>query len=119
MQKQLFGKFIAGVCKGISQRQITNRTTGEISNIVELGISSFRQDNFGDMAETVEMVQLSKALISSGAPARLANLKGQHIMLPVWYSAYSSKNGAAMNTYLANDWEAQMVTFKPELQKAV
>lgn len=119
MQKQLFGKFIAGVCKGISQRQITNRTTGEVSNIVELGISLFRQDKFGDMAETVEMVQLSKALISSGAPARLANLKGQHIILPVWYSPYSSKNGAAMNTYLANDWEAQMVTFKPELQKAV
>ncbi len=119
MQKQLFGKFIAGVCKGISSRQITNRTTGEISNICELGIASFRQDSFGDMQEIVEMVQLSKALIASGAPAKLANLKGQHIMVPVWYSAYSSKNGAAMNTYLANDWEAQMVTFKPELQKAV
>jgi hypothetical protein len=119
MLKPMFGKFIAGVCKGISTRQITNRTTGEISQIVELGISSYRQDNFGDMAETVEMVQLSKSLVSQGAPSKLANLKGQHIMVPVWYNAYASKNGAAMNTYLANDWESQLFTFKPEMAKAV
>lgn len=119
MQKQLFGKFIAGVCKGISTRQITNRTTGEISNIVELGISSFRPDKFGDIAETVEMVQLSKSLVSQGAPAKLANMKGQHLFLSVWYSAYASKNGASMNCYLANDWEDQLVSFKPEMAKAV
>lgn len=119
MQKPMFGKFIAGVCKGISSRQITNRATGEVSNIMELGIASFRNDNFGDLVETVEMVQLSKALVAAGAPSKLVNLKGKHIMVPVWYNAYTSKSGAATTTYLANDWEAQMFTFQPELSKAV
>lgn len=118
MQKSLFGKFSAGVCKGISTRAITNRTTGEQSTIIEVGIASYRTDNFGDTVETVEKIQLSKGLVAAGAPSKLIAYKGKHIMLPVWYTAYASKNGASMNTFLANDWESQLVVFNPELQKA-
>lgn len=117
MQKSLFGKFSAGVCKGISTRAITNRKTGEQSTIIEVGIASFRTDSFGDSVEIVEMIQLSKSLVAAGAPSKLVAYKGKHIMLPVWYNAYASKNGASMTTYLANDWETQLVVFNSELQK--
>ena len=95
-----------GTVKGVAQRNITNRSTGEISVITELGLSRQTVDDFGDVQDVEERVVISRGLIEKGHVSKLAALKGKDIIIPVWYRAYSTKSGAGVTAYLPNDWEA-------------
>lgn len=109
---------MSGICKGISQRSITNRNTGEISTITELGLAEFRTDEFGDVKEVVTKVQISKSLVAKGAPSKLVALKGLRIIVPVWHSAFTSKSGADFNNFLSNDWESNYFVYQEPVQAA-
>lgn len=109
---------MTGICKGISQRNITNKNTGEISTITELGLAEIRKDEFGDLKELVTKVQISKSLVAKGAPGKLIQFKGQRIIVPVWHSAFNSKNGPDYNNFLSNDWENNFVVYPTEIDKA-
>lgn len=102
---KISGQALIGVFKGVKQRSITNRTTGEISTILEAGIATYMQDGFGGEKEEIMLVSLSREQISNGTPRKLEMHIGKTVILPVWYRAYATKTGAAMNAYLTNDWE--------------
>lgn len=109
---------MSGICKGISQRSITNKNTGEVSTITELGLAEFRKDEFGDVKEVVTKVQISKSLVAKGAPGKLVALKGQRLIIPVWHSAFNSKSGPDFNNFLTNDWETNYFVYSETVQAA-
>ena len=100
------GEAIIGTVKGVAQRQITNRQTGEISVITELGLSRTLIDDFGDEKEVETRIAISKGLIDKGHASKLAALKGKDCIIPVWFRPYTTKSGASYTAYLANDWES-------------
>lgn len=102
---KISGRAIIGVFKGIKSRQITNGKTQETSTIWEAGVATYVDDGFGGVVEEIHLVSLSRDQISSGTPAKLNNFIGKNVIFPVWYRAYATKTGAAMNAYLTNDWE--------------
>ena len=95
-----------GTVKGVAQRNITNRSTGETSVITELGLSRQTIDDFGDVQDVQERIVISRGLIEKGHVSKFAALKGKDIIIPVWYRAYSTKSGAGVTAYLPNDWES-------------
>lgn len=110
--KPTYGKFVLGICKGVSQRQNTNRTTGEIMTFTEIGIAEMKTDEYGDEVEVVTKIQLSKAQVSSGVPAAIAQLKGKHIALSIWETSYATKKGDSnINVFLTNDWQQKLHVF--------
>lgn len=111
--KPTFGKFLIGVCKGVSQRQATNRKTGEIMSFTEIGIAETKIDEYGDEVEVVTKIQLSKSQVSAGVPAAIANLKGKHIALSIWESSYVTGKGESnINVFLTNDWQQKLHVFQ-------
>lgn len=110
--KPTFGKFILGVCKGISQRNLTNRKTGENMTFTEIGIAEYKTDEYGDEVEVVTKIQLSKSQVANGVPAQVAQLKGKHIALSIWETSYVSGKGEAnTNMFLTNDWQQKLHVF--------
>tara|TARA_Y100001963_G_scaffold154218_1_gene242516 strand:- start:269 stop:637 length:369 start_codon:yes stop_codon:yes gene_type:complete len=99
------GDAVIGICKGVSQRNFTNRATGEVMTFTELGIATTTVDNFGYVQEQTKIIAISKTLIDSGAVAKLNQLKDKRLILPVWNRSYKTKTGADHTCYLANDWE--------------
>lgn len=110
---KITGRAIIGTFKGIKSRSITNGKTQETSTIWEAGVATYIDDGFGGSVEEIHMVSLSRDQISTGTPAKLNNFIGKSVILPVWYRAYATKTGAAMNAYLTNDWE-QTIFVIPE-----
>lgn len=102
---KITGQAVIGHFKGVKQRSITNRTTGEISTLLEAGIATYLDDGFGGTTEEIMMVSLSRDQITKGVASKLERFIGKTVILPVWYRAYATKTGAAMNAYLTNDWE--------------
>lgn len=102
---KITGQAVIGHFKGVKQRSITNRTTGEISTILEAGVATYLPDGFGGTTENIIMVSLSREQISQGVASKLERFKDKTVILPVWYRAYATRTGAAMNAYLTNDWE--------------
>lgn len=102
---EIQGQCIIGICKGISQRSMTNRKTGEIMTFTELGIAVDTVDNFGYAQEHTITVSLTKGQISDGAVAKLQALKDKRVAFPVWYRAFTKKDGADISIYLTNDWD--------------
>lgn len=110
--KPTYGKFVLGICKGVSQRQHTNRKTGEIMTFTEIGIAEMKTDEYGDEAEIVTKIQLSKAQVSGGVPASIAQLKGKHVALSIWETSYAtSKGDSNINVFLTNDWQQKLHVF--------
>lgn len=110
--KPTYGKFLLGVCKGISQRTVTNRKTGEEMQFTEIGIAEFKTDEYGDTVEVVTKIQLSKSQVSAGVPAKIAQLKGKHLALSIWESSYVTGKGESnINVFLTNDWEPKLHVF--------
>lgn len=95
-----------GTVKGVAQRNITNRKTGETSVITELGLSRQTVDDFGDIQDVEERIVISRGLIEKGHVSKLAALKGKDVIMPVWHRAYSGKTSAGITSYLPNDWES-------------
>lgn len=112
------GQAVVGHFKGLKQRSITNRTTGEISTILEAGVATYMNDGFGGVKEEIMMISLSRDQISNGTAAKLQTLTGKTVILPVWYRAYATRTGAAMNAYLTNDWEQSFFVVPEQQQKA-
>lgn len=110
---------IIGICKGIAQRQITNRQTGEISVITELGLYNIVQDDFGHSQEREIRIAVPKGLVDKGHLGKLTALNGKRVVMPVWYRVYATKSGASQTPYLANDWEASHMVIPEPLAKAV
>lgn len=104
---KISGHAVIGECKGVKIGNFTNRTTGEVVNTYQLGISTFIPDGYGGYKEEITDISLSKSLVSSGAPAKLATYIGKTIICPVWHSAFAMSGGqsAGFRTYLTNDWE--------------
>lgn len=112
------GDAAIGICKGVSQRNFTNRITGEVMTFTELGLAITTVDNFGYIQEQTKIIALSKTLIDSGAIAKLNALKDKRIIIPVWHRAYKTKSGADSTCYLANDWEANCFEINSKLKAA-
>jgi hypothetical protein len=104
---KMSGHAVIGECKGVKIGQFTNRTTGEIINTYQLGISTLLPDGYGGHKEEITDIALSKSLVASGAPSKLAAYIGKTIICPVWHSAFAMSGGqsAGFRTYLTNDWE--------------
>ena len=115
---KLDGKIIIGTCKGVNQRNFTNRTTGEVMVFTELGLATTTVDSFGYVQEVTEIITISKALIDSGAVSKLNALKDKRLILPVWYRAYKTQKGADVTTYLASDWEQNYIEIANQLKAA-
>ncbi|MDR6982889.1 hypothetical protein J2X32_001507 [Rheinheimera pacifica] len=112
------GDAAIGICKGVSQRTFTNRTTGEIMTFTELGLATTTVDNFGYVQEQTKIIALSKTLIDSGAVSKLNALKDKRLILPVWNRSYKTKSGADHTCYLANDWEQTHFVMQDKLKAA-
>lgn len=100
------GDAIIGVVVGVSQRNQTNRQTGEVYAITELGVSQVVVDKYGNHQEHVTDVTVTNQQIKDGAMTKLNELKGKKVIIPVWHRTYNTKNGNGGKTYyLTNDWD--------------
>jgi len=119
MQTSITGLALIGKFEGIRQRQVTNRTTGEVTSFSEAGFTTVVENGFGGSAEELTLVQLTKAQIAEGVGGKLAQYIGKTIAVPVWVRAYPLNGGKAGNNfYLANDWQQHIAVVSQPLAKS-
>lgn len=117
-QIKIQGHCIIGICKGVSSRTWTNRTTGEVMTFTELGIGIDSVDQFGYSQEQLVLVTLTKAQIADGTVTKIQALKDKRVAFPVWCRAFNTKNGGDMSIYLTNDWHDKKVELPAPLKAA-
>ena len=96
------GLTVNGVYKGTRVQQGKPNQQGQAMQTLFAGIAVKAVDAYGAQTEETFEVVISQNLITQGIPAKLHQLEGTEVSLPVWGRVWVGAKSSGVTYYLAN-----------------